>query len=301
MATPQEKRAQSRGARQIKQYQFPQDLGTHALLLIFDKYDYGNRRQINSTPSRIPQDSIMLPLPDNLTDPATFRVGATELGLWGALSAGATQLGKEIANSQINSVEDAQRIARQIFGNQGAEDVLKSFGNAAMSSILQGALGAIAPNVQKGLEVGGGYSFNPYQAVAFDGVDLKTFQFDWTLAPSTRSESETIKRIINAIKYHIHPTYKQISGNQQTVASRAFFEYPDVVNTFILGSPSEYMFQFKPAMVSSFSVDYAGSGQHAFLEGGKPAVVKLSMSITEMEVWTKQDYDHTADPLPASF
>ena len=50
------------------------------------------------------------------------------------------------------------------------------------------------------------------------------------------------------------------------------------------------MYYFKRAMVSQFEVNYSGSGAPAFVEGGKPAVVTLTMSLTEIDIHTSEDY-----------
>ena len=50
------------------------------------------------------------------------------------------------------------------------------------------------------------------------------------------------------------------------------------------------MYYFKRAMVSQFEVNYAGSGSPAFVEGGKPAVVTMTMNLTEIDIHTSEDY-----------
>ena len=50
------------------------------------------------------------------------------------------------------------------------------------------------------------------------------------------------------------------------------------------------MYYFKRAMVSQFEVNYAGAGSPAFVEGGKPAVVTMTMNLTEIDIHTSEDY-----------
>jgi hypothetical protein len=50
------------------------------------------------------------------------------------------------------------------------------------------------------------------------------------------------------------------------------------------------MYYFKRAMVSQFEVNYAGAGMPAFVEGGKPAVVTMTMNLTEIDIHTSEDY-----------
>jgi hypothetical protein len=81
---------------------------------------------------------------------------------------------------------------------------------------------------------------------------------------------------------HVTPGYK--------LGYRAFLAYPSVVDIFFIGSEEGYMYNFKRCMVNSFSANYAGGGAAAFVEGGRPAVVTLSMSLTEMEIWTTDEF-----------
>ena len=43
-------------------------------------------------------------------------------------------------------------------------------------------------------------------------------------------------------------------------------------------------------MINRVDVDYAGGGEVAFLEGGNAAVIKLSVTMQEMQMWTREDY-----------
>ena len=243
-------------------------------------------------------DSIALPLPENLLDNSQVKVGATELGLGGALAANSI--------GQLDSVIDALSQSTNVKEAKAAlgvnSNAIKNAGNVAAASLLRQALQAIAPGVQKGLEVGSGFAFNPYQALAFDGVDLKTHVFDWTLAPETRDETETLRSVIRTIRKHIHPRYADFSrvmsdttGRSigQTGQGRAFLQYPDIINVTLMGSPKNDVPVYKPGMVSQFQVNFTGGGENAFLEGGSPAIVKISMTMSEMEIWTQHDYDGT--------
>ena len=43
-------------------------------------------------------------------------------------------------------------------------------------------------------------------------------------------------------------------------------------------------------MINRVDVDYAGGGELAFLEGGNAAALKLSVTMQEMQMWTREDY-----------
>jgi hypothetical protein len=180
------------------------------------------------------------------------------------------------------------------FFQAGADSDQLTYGQineAARSALEAGGLGAMIRNatekldtgIIKGLEVANGMATNPHLALTFDGVDLKNHSFEWTLAPRDPSESESLARISKKIKQSILPTYATGTG-------RSYLKYPNAVDIFFLGTEARHLYYFKRAMVSSFTSDYAGAGSPAFLEGGAPAVVKMSMEVTEMDIHIADDY-----------
>ena len=300
---PELARARKRENNSVSQYVFPRDIGQHYMHITFEKYDFGARKHVNASKNvtLTIMDSIALPLPENLLDNAAIRVGATELGLGGAAAASSVDRLASVIDELSNAgTVDQAKAALGINSNS-----IKSVGNVAAAALLRQALQTIAPGVQKGLEAGSGFAFNPYQALVFDGVDLKTHVFDWTLAPETREETETLRNIIRTIRKHIHPRYADFSrvmsdtvGRSigQTGQGRAFLQYPDIINVTLMGSPKNDVPVYKPGMVSQFQVNFTGGGENAFLEGGSPAIVKISMTMSEMEIWTRHDYDGTNSP-----
>lgn len=301
---PELARARKRESNTVAQYTFPRDIGQHYMHITFEKYDFSPRKRKVNAPkntARTIMDSIALPLPENLLDNVQVKVGATELGIGGAFAANSIgQVDRIIQDLQ--STTNISELANVLSPNSNA---ISNAGNLAAAALLRQSLQAIAPGVQKGLEVGSGFAFNPYQALAFEGVDLKTHVFDWTLAPETREESETLRSIIRTIRKHIHPRYadfsrvaSDITGKSigQTGQGRAFLQYPDIINIALMGSPKNDVPVYKPGMVSQFQVNFTGGGENAFLEGGAPAVVKISMTMSEMEIWTRHDYDGTNQP-----
>ena len=51
----------------------------------------------------------------------------------------------------------------------------------------------------------------------------------------------------------------------------------------------------KACMINRVDVDYAGGGELAFLEGGNAAALKLSVTMQEMQMWTREDYGGSSD------
>ena len=259
---------------QVNQLQFPSDLGDVGMLLMFKKYSYGEKDSgvISNTRADL-QDSLFLSLPDALIDAQGVRVSATELGLAGNAAASATAA---LSSGGLSALVDAVR-------GIGA----KELAGQALSYFASEAATAIAPAVMQGVEAGAGAKRNPFQALIFDGVDLRTFTFNWTFVPKSRSESNNVSEIIRLFKYHSLPYYKDFKAGNVTAGGRAFLSYPSVCLPLIKGVDT---LAFKPCMINRVDVDYAGGGELAFLEGGNPAAFKLSVTMQEMQMWTREDY-----------
>ena len=248
---------------------FPTVLGPHSIMLNFSSYSSDKRGTIKANPGT---DSIALPIPTNLVDTFQMKVGSYELGVAGK----AAQSAASMTQSYFSGNSTALRAKDAV---QYAAGIAAKMGLTATTRIVE-ALGG--ESVIKGAESGLGAMQNPYVALTFDGIDLKSHQFEWTLAPESAADSENLRSIINHIKMHVTPGYK--------LGYRAFLAYPSVVDIFFIGSEEGYMYNFKRCMVNSFSANYAGGGAAAFVEGGRPAVVTLSMSLTEMEIWTTDEF-----------
>jgi hypothetical protein len=240
--------------------------------MVFNFVEYEFNRQAEVA-SQTLTDSIALPIPSNIVDTYNMRVNTTELGQLGGGTAAA-------ASSLFQGYDEEGQLTASSIG-MAADAALQ---NAGLGATLKNAAEKLDTGVIKGLEVASGKATNPHLALTFDGVDLKTHNFEWEMAPTSQAESFKLKQIINLIRKSSLPKY---TGG---AAGRSYLDYPKAVDIFFLGSNLSYMYYFKRCLVNSFSANYAGAGTPAFLPGGNPAVVKLSLSLTEMEIHTSEDY-----------
>jgi len=283
--SPDAVRAQRKQDNTLQSLQFPSDLGDTGILLLFKEYSYneretGGRGGITSVSAAGNiLDSVYLPLPEQLLDATQVKVGGQEIGMLGAAAATAT-----------GAVTDA-------IGAGSFEPIKKALDDAKVSNLLAaGAAGFMKQGLektgfggaQKGIEAGMGAVANPFQALVFEGVDLKVFMLNWTFAPKSRSETTSIKEIVRIIRKHSLPFYKNGKVGGNTIqGGRAFLNYPSVCVPLITGVST---IVFKPCMISQIQVDYNGGGELAFLEGGNPAAVKINITMQEMQIWTREDY-----------
>ena len=278
--SPQQVKNSRNQEKIVDTIQFPETLGNVGTLLLFKKYAYGERetggaggiKTVKDAGSAI-VDSIYLPMPEQLLDSTSLKIAGTELGSAGNAFAkiSNTFARGDIVNSISNALKniDTQAVASTMV-SKAAKEILSAVPG------LQGA--------QQGIEAGLGATFNPYAALTFEGVNIKTYTWNWVLSPRTTTETTILQTIIRKLKINSLPNYK----NFGKLKGRAFLGYPNVCLPIITGVDTLVM---KPTMISNINVDYAGAGELAFLEGGNPAAVKIEITLQEMQIWTREDYN----------
>jgi len=273
---------------------FPEDIGAHYIVLMFKEYVYtggGVHSEFTSG------GDIVLPLPKSLQDSLNVKVGADELGILGSLSAegSAAMAGQSFSDVAGKLKSMMSTVSNQATAAGETESLAEGFSMLADSAgfLAAAGLGVIAPDVGKGLSAGTGTAINPYATLVFSGVDLKTHTFEWTLSPSSADESNTLKEIIRKIQENIVPEVSgvAVTGGSTTLA-RGLLRYPSMVEVRFAGVD---FYKIKTGMISAFAVDYAPEGI-AIHKQGKPAVVRITMTMTEAAIHTKDDYKASSAP-----
>lgn len=293
---------------------FPAQPTPHSILFIFKTYNYsqgfvrggfaqllqGNRGFSNrsSAVGLRSSNSVELPFPKQLVDATSLRMNSFERDM----------LTEQIANGinnyintsgsgeKISEIPSAiQRMGADIAGMVGSADgenlsgfVQRVLGTSASDAAQAAAYllrSRLSGDIQRTINTSTGQAVNPRETLAFEGVNLRTHQFNWDLYPSNQQDSDRIRQIINTFKRRVLPTTESIAG-----ISKAFLNYPSVVETRLIGINREDYMKFKPAMVTNFSVDYGAGGNMSFMKGGRPAGVNLSLQLTELEIETSDDY-----------
>ena len=169
-------------------------------------------------------------------------------------------------------------------------------------------------DISKTIAMDSGLAINPQETLVFEGVDLKTYTFDWELYPTSKADSDRIKELVYKLKQRILPKMDGggigeklnafLSDNDVLNAEQAklgavnriFLTYPDTVIINLIGVDESHWPLFKPAMCTSVDIDYAGGGDMVIAQGGRPAAVTLSMSFSELVIHTADDYNYNASP-----
>ena len=277
-------------------------MGAHSTLLIFKKYVYqsvgrdlkkisgSSRATLNNI--QIAGSALHLPLPKEINDSFRVNIGSYGQGVFGdAISQGTSYMFNSGSRPNMdNMIENMGAPSAQSVAQAGMTGLGTALGFLASKSVIgAGLAGKAASNIDvnslaASVEAGAGIAVNPKLALQFKGMELKTHNFSWTMAPTNPEESERINLISQTIKQNALPSYASLGP-----VKRAFLSYPSTVDIYFFGIEQSYFMYFKTCMIDNFSFNYSPSGM-AILKGGKPAIVNMSISLKEMDIHTAEDY-----------
>ena len=287
--SPETVMANSRNSNSVVgKYVYPDGQSAHNIVMLFRDYSYNpSAGVIGQKVNQNTTASVVLPIPANLQDTYSVQINPFELGSMGALAADALQ-GKTRAN-----IESAANMAMATGRDAAKNPNESSVGNVLSTLKTAGAF--VGRNALDDLGIGGlagavdvttGTAVNPHVTLRFEGVNLKSHTFNWSMSPRNEREAETLKNLINFIRSRMLPSYDR--GQGKTAISRGLLRYPNLVDIYFTGINQDYFYYFKPAMIQNFSTDYSPNGI-ALNRGGKPAFVNMTMQITEAAIHTAQD------------
>lgn len=258
--------------------------------------------------------SVELPFPKQLSDSTDIALNGFGMdpiaeklatGLSGIANSGA-KLGDIGGKLQGAGASLAQSLGSGMGGGDmsgvmsGIKNTLADMGISETGKAAQYLLQKFSPYLSEGMGQTANQVFgsvlNPKETLAFEGVGLRSHSFNWELFPSNPEDSQQINKIINVMKRSVLPTTENFALGSAVNFERAFLKYPHIVKIYLIGVDEKSFIQFKPAMVSNFTVDYAGGGGAvSIMKGGRPAGVNISINLQELSIQTANDYDDDMD------
>lgn len=128
-----------------------------------------------------------------------------------------------------------------------------------------------------------GYPINPRVEVMFSTTDLRSYTFEFLLAPRNEKESESMKRIIQTLRYHSVPEI------DPTTAGFTFIPPAEFDFTFYnKGVENLHMPRINTCVMDRIEVDYAPTGTYSTFSNGHPVMARLSLGVREVEILHKR-------------
>lgn len=305
---------------------FPSKPMPHGLLLQFYDYDYSKyiagikqnkdksfspntfATSLNQGTSTIAEisakNSVELPFPRSLVDAQGARVQGFERdflyervasGIAANMGGDASSFLSGVGGNAKGMLDSIKAGSKEFFsdpmaaikeGLKGLSGVEANKATAIASYLARNVIGG---DLAKTLSVVNQRVVNPQETLSFTGVDLKNYTFSWDLFPSNSNDTKQIQEIVQFLKNKMLPETESIDGINGT--ARAFLKYPSIVELNLLGVQEKHFQQFKRCMISNVTVDYGGGGgMPQIIKGGVPAAVTLTISFSEVQIHTRDDY-----------
>lgn len=245
------------------------------------------------------EGTILLPIPSNVQDGNSIKVGENSLN--GLQAAGASGVMDAMSTdvSGIKSIKDAASTistglasaAQNFSGQVKSGATLDDIKSVALSKLTSSALGVFGGNVTVNqlLARSEGTIINPNMELLFDSPTIRAFKFQFKMTPRNQREAEQIRLIIRAFKRNMAPKAK--GGTEKE--SGWFLKSPNVFELrYRTGNKNhKYLHKFKQCFLTDISVNYTGDGVYSTYEDGSPVSYLMDLSFKELEPIYDIDYD----------
>ena len=224
---------------------------------------------------RVPDSTISLYIPDTVN--VSYNNSYGELSLSEALGKVyfLAQAGASIADAFKTSPEGLGTLANAL----GSDPFIAT----SLANSLGKKLGAT--NLGDLVARGMGQALNPQLQVLFQGVALRTFQFDFVFTPHSKEETDNVKKIIEQFKYAAAP---KIIPSAYFGEGSLFFEvpYPFEIKFFYKGKENAYVHKLGQCVLENINVDYGPNGWATFNDGS-PVQIKMTLQFRETSIIDK--------------
>lgn len=232
--------------------------------------------------------SLYLPPSLNFADGVTYD--NAELGLIGAgvatgLASGATGIGQLLRaaydGANLSSIQSLFSRGLTSEGAQVAALRISSFVN-------QEATGAI--------ETTTGIALNPNRRSSFRGVNIRTFNFEFKLIPTSEAEAREVKNIVRFFRTELYPEASEIISEELNLS--AAYRFPSKFNIRITYDGKPIAMKFLPCFLQQVQVTYNSTSGMSFHKGGDFQETNIALTFIEERTLSRQDIEKEYGTYP---
>ena len=222
-------------------------------------------------------DSVALYMPPSIQDntSATYDDMAT-----GLLGFGAAQGVGFVRAMQSNDLEDAAKFLAGATGDFATEGFRRA--SLELAESLTGAEGGIQ-TVNRIF----GQADNPFLEVFFNTMAMRSFTYNFNLAPRNEEETMEIQRIIQLFRFHMAPEMQESNGRYLTLPSEFDIHYMMVTKDGE-GRENDYFNRIATCVLTDVQTNYTPGEKLRTFEDGAPTQITLSLTFKETEMLTKE-------------
>ena len=238
----------------------------------FDDKSFSFKKRTDTNKRTI--GTVILPIPGGIQDGVGVGYGDSRM----------TPLDMAKANIALTTVSEGVTAGITEAG-RAAQTVAGAFGDnkKALAAVIAG----MAAGGQDLLTRTTGAIANPNMELLFNGPELRTFSFQFLLAPRSQEEAKTLIQILRFFKQGMAPIRTK---------SRLFLKSP---HTFQLsyrnskGQDHKYLNKFKECALANFGVNYTPNGNYSTYEDGVMTAYQMTMTYKELNPIYNDDYGNS--------
>lgn len=259
----------------------------------------GSTRKINSGTKRL--NTILLPIPSNISDTNAAKFGDSELNTIAAAVVGSIQgimeTGKDYKDGVTTgfnaSLTKTMEGLETVFNTAGGLSGGQGFITRMLASKAAGIVGANI-SADQILMRASGEMLNPNLELLFAGPTLRSFRFSFKLTPRNQDERDQVLQMIRCLKQNMAPKVKGTSIDGTMMKTPSVFE----LRYRSGGGDHPFLNHFKQCFLENISVNYTADGTYATYHDGTPVSMSMDLSFKELEPIYDVDYDTgTQGPL----
>jgi len=217
--------------------------------------------------------SVFLPISPTISDQNTVNWGGDEMTALQALAAAASY--GAIKNGVMGAEQSLRDVAK---GLQNASPELKAAAAAFFAGEAAGGNKTFFSRVT-------GAVLNPNLELLFNGPQLRTFSFSFTLSAREEKESKEIRKIIRFFKQGMAV---------QRAKTNLFLKAPNIFDiSYQLRETNEdhpWMNKIKTCALTNCNVNYTPAGNYATFYDGAMTAYELTLSFSEIDPIFEDDY-----------
>ena len=231
-----------------------------------------------------PLYQILLPTPQGISDENSVDWGDDSLNPLAAVAVGGAQ--QAIEGDPMKALGDITSAIGKVATGGNGQDLVKSYFAAKAVNYFNANVSA-----ESLLTRTSGQVLNPNMELLFKGVQLRSFNFTFNMAPREQREAIEVKNIIRTFKKSM------AARNSSGAGAGLFISSPNIFQLQYRSGNGKHPFlnTFKPCALRSMNVDYNASGVYSTYEDATPVHMKLTLSFQELNPVYLSDYNDLTD------
>ena len=224
-------------------------------------------------------DSVALYLPPAIGNTTSATYGDSETGVAGFLALSGVDIIQDVKDLDFAGATD------KLFGVGGRliTEAIKKIGIKSLEALTETE--GLVPSFDKIF----GQALNPYIEVTYTSFGMRTFDYTFQFAPTSRKETDEVKAIIQLFRFHMAPEMKGDAHRYLTLPSTFDIHYmfQSGMDDAAMARENSFYNKIATCVLTNVAVDYTPEGVKSFKDGA-PTQLTMALSFKETEMLTKQ-------------